>query len=410
MLHIIFQIVHYPNKMENVIPDIISYVGDERQISYVSREWRDRIEQNNRAILDGLYAEYPHAGNIHELVLELVQDNNTEGLRKLLNEYKGYLPVSWDMIIPYISSVDVLMLLNDIRHQDTFDGFLDPLLSQRRRMIADRSMANNVPIENYTRYTMYDIWFLAKMNQLWRLDTVFRRSEQRQKNILRMIQTFLGYIPIEEYNSVTENFDNPGHPEEIPNYQTLTYTVNLDELSFDDLVAQRHIIEFVSEYAELTPRMEQYLHRIEEQIERQTVPPHSDRDEYHRFIDNAVRNRRLHILDELDQKDILSAIVMSYDPQTGRIPRWMYRFLRYKGDQWEIPIGAWIANIVDGYQTRTSPPSDLWRKLLATAAAHSHFVGNAEELVYHLMNKYNDQITTEMEDKIVNLSRGSIEL
>lgn len=98
--------------MQSLITDIASFLPGST-INQVSKEWNKSIAENNQAILDGIMRKYRNAATIGDAARFAMDVGDTGTIRKLLTEYKGYLPILWGqflynrrnafLLFPYLS-------------------------------------------------------------------------------------------------------------------------------------------------------------------------------------------------------------------------------------------------------------------------------------------------------------------
>ena len=367
--------------MEQALPDITSFIGNGTHLSSVSSEWRDIINENNHHITEGLFNLYQSAETIHEVLQEAFIQNDIESIRKMIIDYKGFAPISWYRLIPYVRSVEAGKLLMKKITQDTDITALKDKID----ILTD---INNIN----TLRDMNDVRLFARSNQMHRITDLPKIARDKVADIVLYSLTQWQYKQDLHYANSLQQKDT---------------LLLLDDLAILQWLDSNGYLEMPN-----TQYLKDILASIQSIIDRRqmNIVP-TDPIAFNSFLMRAAFNGRLDILDKYATKDnIINLIVMSFDEDSSRIPPWMYQFLAYKGQQWGQPIDAWVANIVDNHRTTRTPPSDFWKKILATAAGYTTRSEPAHNLARKIINKYRDQLTTQMKQRIYDLSEKMINI
>lgn len=115
--------------MREILPHLIEFGSRNIPYASVSSEWRETVSENNRAILEGIrYSKYPEATDIYSLFVSIVYANDMNSMKKVLNQYQGYIPIRWHHLLPYVESKEMLLLfMNKIgdSHMEEADTILE---------------------------------------------------------------------------------------------------------------------------------------------------------------------------------------------------------------------------------------------------------------------------------------------
>lgn len=366
------------SQLQFVLANVLPFIGNGRGLRNVSQDWRQTIDENNQAILDGLYNRYPELETIHDITQALVDDDDVEALRTLAFEYKGYLPITWRYLVNYINSAEIHNLFSHIFTRERDQTGIDTMI-KRANMLRDYQ---DIYPDGYTIDQVYD---LAYLNRLWHINRL--PSNIRGQVVSNLRYELLDYI-INRYSYEDDDEDN-----NIEFIQRI-YT--------SDLYTYQKILQWLNNNGGLDRKLSKWLNDIEDEINVRTVGPGtSDQQEYSRFLNWTIRDRAVHILDRYaERSNIIPIVVHSFDGDDNKVPQWMYQFLNYKAQEWGVPIDSWIGYIVDNVSTKQLPPPDFWKRILGSAATYANEHMSVGILFNKLMYKYKSQITDKMKEKI----------
>lgn len=156
--------------MEHLLPNILPFLGHNRDIRLVSTNWRDIIQSNDKDIIDAIQQEYPSitpASSVRNAFL----DNNIDVIRMFVRESNNQYNIDWNylfwdtpsaemarIILPYIEERHRQYLINrfTLSSEDTISTNLRYLLLVGRKedtleLIESSGIPQDFPWEHFNR-------------------------------------------------------------------------------------------------------------------------------------------------------------------------------------------------------------------------------------------------------------------
>lgn len=172
--------------MEPILSNIIPFSRG-NTLAAVSSSWREQIQGNDQAILEGAYRKYPSRKDlggdiipihsIYDLIRAAIDANDVGTVRKFVLEFSEYIPIHRRYLIPHIQSIEMLQAIypkltghgrveaNDLLHDyEEYIGSKDkgvndfPLMHPNLHLLKNiqNYKQGNDKIQNWISFTLLD--------------------------------------------------------------------------------------------------------------------------------------------------------------------------------------------------------------------------------------------------------------
>lgn len=123
-----------------VIPLIQSFIGD-RQLAYVSKDWYQTLNMNDRMIISTIRNRYPGSWSLQESLERAIENNDVQIFRSL-QEFSGYIPVNWGILAIIAENTSISLLIsfrvNDRYIQHYLSRYINPVSTIRGGIYLDK--------------------------------------------------------------------------------------------------------------------------------------------------------------------------------------------------------------------------------------------------------------------------------